>query len=133
MLRKALERIPNSVRLWKAAVELADEEDARLLLSRAVECCPQHVELWLALAKLETYENAKKVLNKARQAVPTDTSVWVTAAKLEEAQGNLKMVHKIISRGIESLRANGVVIDRSRCSVVWSGVPSGGVPLEIGG
>lgn len=94
-------------------MELADEDDARLLLSRAVECCPQHVELWLALAKLETYENAKKVLNKARQAVPTDTSVWVTAAKLEEAQGNLKMVYKIISRGIESLRANGVVIDRS--------------------
>lgn len=48
-------------RLWKAAVELASEEDARVLLSRAVECCPTHVELWLALAKLETYENAKKV------------------------------------------------------------------------
>jgi hypothetical protein len=42
-------------------VELASEEDARVLLSRAVECCPTHVELWLALAKLESYENAKKV------------------------------------------------------------------------
>ncbi len=50
-------------RLWKAAVELASEEDARVLLSRAVECCPTHVELWLALAKLETYDNAKKVNN----------------------------------------------------------------------
>jgi pre-mRNA-processing factor 6 len=49
------------VRLWKAAVELAREEDARLMLSRAVECCPQHVELWLALARLESYDNAKKV------------------------------------------------------------------------
>lgn len=112
VLRKALERIPNSVRLWKAAVDLADEDDARLLLSRAVECCPQHVELWLALARLETYENAKKVLNKARQAVPTDASVWVTAAKLEEAQGNTKMVNKIISKGIKSLKANGVIIER---------------------
>ena len=32
MLRRALERIPNSVRLWKAAVELANEDDARILL-----------------------------------------------------------------------------------------------------
>lgn len=50
-----------SCRLWKAAVELASEGDARVLLSRAVECCPTHVELWLALAKLESYDNAKKV------------------------------------------------------------------------
>ena len=41
----ALENIPNSVRLWKAAVELEDPEDARILLTRAVECCPQSVEV----------------------------------------------------------------------------------------
>ena len=41
VLRRALERVPTSVRLWKAAVELANQEDARVLLSRAVECCPQ--------------------------------------------------------------------------------------------
>lgn len=41
VLRRALERIPTSVRLWKAAVELANQDDARVLLSRAVECCPQ--------------------------------------------------------------------------------------------
>eukprot|EP00882_Tetradesmus_deserticola_P018299 GHRQ01019657.1.p1 GENE.GHRQ01019657.1~~GHRQ01019657.1.p1 ORF type:complete len:120 (-),score=41.73 GHRQ01019657.1:621-980(-) len=54
-----------TARLWKAAVELATEDDARVLLSRAVECCPTHVELWLALAKLESYDNAKKVLGCA--------------------------------------------------------------------
>lgn len=64
--RKALEHIPNSVRLWKAAVELTEPEDARILLSRAVECCPTSVELWLALARLETYENARKVPLKNR-------------------------------------------------------------------
>ena len=41
VLRRALERLPTSVRLWKAAVELASEEDARVLLGRAVACCPQ--------------------------------------------------------------------------------------------
>lgn len=110
--RKALQEIPNSVRLWKAAVELEEPEDARILLSRAVECCPTSVELWLALARLETYENARKVLNKARESIPTDRQIWITASKLEEAQGNTAMVEKIIERSINSLIANGVEIHR---------------------
>ena len=57
----ALEKIPTSVRLWKAAIELEEVEDAKILLNRAVECCPLSVELWLALARLESYENARKV------------------------------------------------------------------------
>ncbi|KAL3680864.1 hypothetical protein R1sor_023820 [Riccia sorocarpa] len=112
VLRKALEHIPDSVRLWKAVVELADEENARILLNRAVECCPLHVELWLALARLETYENAKRVLNKARETIPTEPTIWITAAKLEEANGNASMVVKIIDRAIRSLQSQGVVIDR---------------------
>lgn len=96
---QALEHIPNSVRLWKAAIELEDPEDARILLSRAVECCPTNVDLWLALARLETCENARKVLNKARENIPTDRQIWTTAAKLEEANGNKHMVEKIIDRG----------------------------------
>lgn len=43
----ALENIPNSVKLWKLAVELEEEEDARIMLSRAVECCPTSVEVSL--------------------------------------------------------------------------------------
>jgi pre-mRNA-processing factor 6 len=113
VLRKALERIPDSVRLWKAAVELAPEADARVLLARAVECCPQHTELWLALAKLETYANAQKVLNRARLAVPTDRAIWIAAAKLEEAAGKGGAVPgRIIARGLASLAANGVEADR---------------------
>ena len=41
----ALEHIPNSVRIWKAAVELEGPEDAQIMLSRAVECCPTSVEV----------------------------------------------------------------------------------------
>lgn len=112
VLRKGLENIPDSVRLWKAVVELANEEDARLLLHRAVECCPLHVELWLALARLETYDNAKKVLNKAREKLPKEPAIWITAAKLEEANGNASMVVKIIERGIRALEREGLAIDR---------------------
>ena len=121
MLRKALERLPGSVRLWKAAVELAAEDDARVLLGRAVECCPQHVELWLALARLESYDNAKKVLNRARQAVPTDASIWITAAKLEESQGHEEMVGKVIARAIKSLSANGARAGCCRGGGWWWG------------
>lgn len=112
VLRKALERVPDSVRLWKAAVELAPEADARVLLARAVECCPQHTELWLALARLETYANAQKVLNRARLAVPTDRAIWIAAAKLEEAAGKTGTVPRIIGRGLSSLVTNGVETDR---------------------
>lgn len=111
VLRKGLEHIPDSVRLWKAVVELANEEDARLLLHRAVECCPLHVELWLALARLETYEQAKKVLNKAREKLSKEPTIWITAAKLEEANGST-LVGKVIERGIRSLQREGVEIDR---------------------
>ncbi|CDY21966.1 BnaC09g00720D [Brassica napus] len=112
VLRKGLEHIPDSVRLWKAVVELANEEDARILLHRAVECCPLHLELWLALARLETYENSRKVLNRAREKLSKEPAIWITAAKLEEANGNTQMVGKIIERGIKTLQREGVVIDR---------------------
>jgi hypothetical protein len=85
VLRKALETIPDAVRLWKAAVDLEEPQDAKILLQRAVECCPDSVDLWLALAHLETYKNAQAVLNRARLACPTDRSIWITAAKLEES------------------------------------------------
>lgn len=109
-----MEHVPNSVRLWKSAIELEDEEDARVMLSKAVECCSQSVELWLALARLESYENARKVLNKARENCPTDRQIWIMAAKLEEANSNLPMVDKIIDRAVKSLESNRVEIKRDQ-------------------
>ncbi|CAL5094896.1 unnamed protein product [Urochloa decumbens] len=115
VLRKGLDHIPDSVRLWKAVVELASEEDARLLLHRAVDCCPLHVELWLALARLETCDQAREVLNKATEKLPKEPTIWITAAKLEEANGNTQSVNKVIERGIRSLQREGMDIDRE----VW--------------
>jgi hypothetical protein len=91
------------VKLWKAAVEVEDADDARVMLHRAVECVPESVDLWLALARLETYKEAKAVLNKARLAIPTEPLMWITAAKLEEAQGNVDNIDKIITRAMKAL------------------------------
>ena len=112
VMRKALENIPNSVKLWKLAVDLEEPEDAQIMLTKAVECCPFSVELWLALAKLEKYENARKILNKARETIPTDRQIWITAAKLEETNQNSKFVPIIIERGLQSLQANSVEINK---------------------
>lgn len=59
--------MPNSVKLWKTAIELEGVEDALIMLGRAVECVPHNVDMWLALARLETYDNAQKVLNRVRR------------------------------------------------------------------
>ena len=45
VLRKALEQLPSSVKLWKMLVEMEQPEDARILLGRAVECCPVSVDV----------------------------------------------------------------------------------------
>ncbi len=117
--KKALEQVPNSVRLWKLAVELEDdEEDARIMLGLAVECCPTSSELWLALARLETYERARTVLNTAHAHIPTDRSIWFAAARLEEEAGGeesggaAERVARIVDLGVQSLRANMVEINR---------------------
>ena len=112
VLRKALETVPDSVRLWKTAVTLEEPADAKVLLQGAVECCPLSVELWLALARLESYENAQKVLNRARKSVPTDRQIWITAARLEEEAGKGARCDKVISTALASLRKNGVEINR---------------------
>lgn len=114
VLRKALENIPHSVRLWKAAVDIEEPDDARQLLSRAVECCNTSTELWLALAKLETYDKARKVLNEARENIPTERQIWISAAKLEESRQDEVKVNALIERALISLRAAQVEINRKQ-------------------
>lgn len=138
VLRRALENCPESVQLWKVAVNLENNHDARIMLSRAVECCPTAAELWLALARLEDPDKAKQVLNRARKNIPTEKNIWIAAAQLEEQNFRTKIstghvfetaeererheensskkikIHltKLISKAIESLKTNGVEINR---------------------
>jgi len=117
-LRKALEQVPSSVELWKQAIDIETEDEAKLLLYRAVECVPHVVEMWLALAKLETYEKAKEILNRARKEIPSSHIIWINAVKLEETQNSDENVDKIIenliNRCIKSLAKNGVSLTRDQ-------------------
>ncbi|KAF4690161.1 Pre-mRNA-processing factor 6 [Perkinsus olseni] len=117
VLAKAVRELPRSTKIW---IDAANREvrreglltDAKILLRRATECCPKSEELWLALARLSEYHEAQKVLNQARKNVPTSALIWVTAARLQESSGNTSGIRKIIQRAMDSLRANGVKIDR---------------------
>ena len=114
VLRKALEANPNSVTLWKAAIDLEDADDAKVLLSVAVEKVPHSVEMWLALARLETYENARKVLNQARKHLPAERAVWIAAAKLEESQNHGDVVDRIVDKAVRSLDNHDAVVTHAQ-------------------
>ena len=129
VLRKALEANPTSVTLWKAAIELEDADDARVLLSVAVEKVPHSVEMWLALARLETYDNARKVLNKARKHLPTERAVWIAAAKLEESQNHGDMVDRIIDKSVRSLDKHDAVVTRAQWLKEAEAAEASGAPL----
>ena len=114
VLRKGLEMNPTSVTLWKAAIELEEADNAKILLSVAVEKIPQSIDMWLALARLETYENARKVLNQARRALPAERSIWLAAAKLEESQNHEDVVDKIVQKAVSSLSKHDSVVTRAQ-------------------
>jgi len=129
VLRKGLEANPTSVTLWKAAIELEDADDARILLGVAVEKVPHSVEMWLALARLETHENARKVLNQARKALPADRSIWIAAAKLEEGQGTGDVVEKIVDKAVRSLAKHEAVVSRAQWLKDAENAEASGAPL----
>ena len=113
VLRHALDAVPQSVAIWKEAVNLEeDPADARLLLAKATEIVPLSIELWLALARLESPENAQKVLNKARRAVPTSYEIWIAATRLQEQIGDVKMVARVLARGVKSLAEESAMLKR---------------------
>ena len=43
------------MRLWKAAVELENEDAAKIMLSRAVECCQASVEVNITFVRFRTF------------------------------------------------------------------------------
>ncbi|CAK0828507.1 unnamed protein product, partial [Prorocentrum cordatum] len=99
IIRRALEVMPGSARLWREAAGLeADPEARRALLAKAVASAPHGVELWLALARLSSFKEAQRALAAARKQVPASVTLWAAAARLEEAHGNVKLVEPIIER-----------------------------------
>ncbi|KYM79757.1 Pre-mRNA-processing factor 6 [Atta colombica] len=125
VIAQLVRHIPTFVRLWKAAVELEDPEDGRILLSRAVECCPISVDLWLALARLEKHwfkeameaEKARAAAYFEKGDVPAifylsliqansnSEEIWLVmmkSAKLEWALNNLDATLHLLKEILEA-------------------------------
>lgn len=88
-IAKDLEHIPNSVRWWKAAVELENPEHVPIFLTRAVECSTSANLVTASLSPTRNIRQCTKALNKPRENIPQDRQIWATAAKLEDANGNI--------------------------------------------
>ncbi|OMO58734.1 RNA-processing protein, HAT helix [Corchorus capsularis] len=118
VLRRGIENIPNSVILWKALIDMVDEDNievAVLLLNKAVECCPTHADFWLALARLLPLKEAREALERARQQLPGESAIVIAQARLEEAGGGADrdlVVGNIIEGFIRELERQGLYIDR---------------------
>ena len=68
------------MRLWKAAIELAGEDDARVLLKRATECCPQvcaglRVPKHMLLRVAQHMQCCKDYINKCSALMQTSDSI----------------------------------------------------------
>lgn len=86
--------------------------------------CPLHAPAHAALARIRFPSRfaAQQVHGRACLTVshsmfancarPLSPPACLAASKLEEANGQAAMPEKIVPRGIKSLAANGVVIDR---------------------
>nr|GEU92437.1 hypothetical protein [Tanacetum cinerariifolium] len=77
--------------LGRAVVELANEEDAKLLLQRAVEFYRLHVELWLALAaKLEEAKETRVY-----------HELWLAAVRAESKHGSKMEAENLLAKALQ--------------------------------
>ncbi|KAL6714718.1 U4/U6 x U5 tri-snRNP complex subunit Prp1 [Lecanora helva] len=116
VLRRAIDALPKSEKIWRELINGVDDpSEAKLLTAKAVEEIPLSVDLWLGLARLEVVTgnpmDAQKVLNRARIANPTSFRVWIAAARLAEetGKGNPK---QIIKRAVQSLARENAMLKR---------------------
>ena len=132
VLRRAIDALPKSEKIWRELINGVDDpSEAKLLTAKAVEEIPLSgklfsfqaqtrltvvpVDLWLGLARLEVMTgnalDAQKVLNRARIANPTSFRVWIAAARLAEetGKGNPK---QIIKRAVQSLARENAMLKR---------------------
>lgn len=116
VLMKALEFLPQNVKLWEKLIDLEeDPKDVAKLLRKAIELCPTEWNFWIALINLSTYDESKSLLNKARKSMSDNHKVWISAAKLEEREHENISVQKLstlMEKGIKKLESN--ISDKSK-------------------
>ena len=109
VLRRALENVPNSVRLWKALVDLSPE-DAPRCFSLRDECCRNTWDL-ARVGASRTPENGRKVLNKARERF-RGSRRFGSRGEARRGEWKRKDGGQDYVPLAKSLKSHGVTIDR---------------------
>ncbi|WVQ82167.1 hypothetical protein IAT38_004295 [Cryptococcus sp. DSM 104549] len=85
IIAEGCEKCPKSEDVWFHAAELNNPENAKVILGKAIQHVPQSVKIWLKAAALETDVAAKKrVLRKALEFIPNSVSLWKETVNLED-------------------------------------------------
>ncbi|CUM56472.1 uncharacterized protein AC631_05138 [Debaryomyces fabryi] len=116
ILMKALEFLPQNVKLWERLIDLEeDPKDVAKLLHKAIELCPNEWTFWISLINLSNYAESKNLLNKARKSMSDNHKVWIAAAKLEEREHediSVKKLSTLMEKGIKKLENS--ISDKSK-------------------
>ena len=98
VLRRALEFIPNSVKLWKSAIELESVADARyviqLFVSKPIKKITQIALLFYFMLLYYVYVCVcvcSVLLGRAVECVPHSADMWLALAKLETHENARKV------------------------------------------
>lgn len=112
ILARAVQNIPQSVKIWLKAASLEQDVKGKMrVLRKAVEYIPNSVTLWKDLINLEDNpDDAKILLGRAVEVIPQSVELWLTLARLEtpvEAQKVINKAHKMIPTSHEIWIAGG--------------------------
>ena len=96
ILAEAVQHIPESVRIWLAAMKLeTTTQNKKRVLRKALEFIPQSVTLWKEAVNLEeTVQDARVMLARATELIPLSTELWLALARLESYENARKVLNK---------------------------------------
>ena len=95
VIARAVNSIPQSVKIWIKATELETEIAAKKkVLHKALENIPNSVTLWKALVELEEPEDARILLSRAVECCPLSVELWLALAKLETYDNARRVLNK---------------------------------------
>ena len=97
---KAVQNVPNSVKVWLSASQLEDgAENKKRVLRKGIEFIPKSVDLWKAAIELEEPDDARIMLERAVECVPHSVDMWLALAHMHP----YKAARKVLNRAREAI------------------------------
>jgi pre-mRNA-processing factor 6 len=100
ILAKAIQHVPESVKVWLKAKDLEQDLQAqKRVLRKALEHVPTSVKLWkTAISAEEDPEDARLLLGRAVECIPNAVELWLSLARLDD---NVKNAQSILNKALK--------------------------------